>query len=61
MSAPNASPGLLRPSLFSLASEAIASMTPDQLQLYSEILGFRDTFGAPVDVNALVRAVRKDA
>lgn len=43
-----------------LADTALERMTPEQRQLYSDIVAIRDSFGSVVDVNALVRAVRKE-
>ena len=36
-------------------------MTPEHLALFREILGIRDSFGEPVDVNTLLRELREDA
>lgn len=43
------------------ARAALARMSPDQKALYEEVLAIRDGFGAPVDVNVLVREMREDA
>ena len=43
------------------AREALARMSSDQKALYEEVLAIRDGFGAPVDVNVLVREMREDA
>jgi len=46
--------------LSDLAETALERMTPEQRQLYEDIVTIRDSFGSVVDVNALVRAVRKE-
>ncbi len=43
------------------AREALARMSSDRKALYEEVLAIRDGFGAPVDVNVLVREMREDA
>jgi len=54
-----AAPG--SPSLAELADTAEGRMTPEHLALFREILGIRDSFGEPVDVNTLLRELREDA
>jgi hypothetical protein len=36
-------------------------MTPENRALYEAILRMRDSFGPPIDVNAILREVREDA
>lgn len=48
-------------SLREMADDAVNRMTPGDLALYEAIGLLRDGFGAPVDVNSLVREVKEDA
>ena len=50
-----------RKTLAQAARDAVRRMTPEQRALHDEILRISKHFGKPIDVNRLLRQVRKES